>query len=1178
VYPNTEGHPAGSEADFWSYEPHGGVRWYRYGVGRVNARATEFEPGDGMRLYKFTMFTLSNPLLNRVAAAIWASLEAIWGGDPVDLSTGLFVMTKTDLALADVLPVTFTRTYRPNDTVTRAFGIGATHSFDLFLYSESGYTTISLVLPGGERVRYQRTSGGSGHADAVLEHTESPTPFYKSVLRFVGVEQGWTITMRDGTVYTFTYNGNLQAIADRFGNAITLSREYVIYPVGYLRPWGEKVLRIMGPSGWRWLDLTYDAQGRIIQAVDHQGRAVDYTYDGSGRLIKVTDPAGGLTEYTYDASHRMLTLKDARAITFLTNAYDANGRVQTQTQADSTTFQFAYTLDGGGKVTQTDLTNPRSYVRRVTFNASGYALTDTHAQGQGVAQTMTYTRQSGTNFVLTATDQLSRQTALTYDAQGNVDSVTRLNGTADAVTTSFSYETAGAGKFNRLLSITTPIATTSLAYNNTARTITITDPLSHATVITHTTKGQVVSIANALSHTTSFAYDALNNLTTITDPLSNQTTRAYDGYGRVIRQTDPKGRVTAFSYDRLNQLLTIADAKQGTTRFTYDANGNLLTVTDARGNATTYTYNSMDRLATRTDPLTRQETYSYDNNGNLTGFTDRKSQATTLAYDALDRLTSRTYHDSSTITYTWDAGNRLTQAVDSIAGTITLDHDDLDRLLSEATPNGTVEYTYDAIGRRLTMDVPGQAQISYDWDDADRLLTITQGSDVVDFDYDNANRRVKLTYPSGTSTEYAYDNASRLTGLTYKHGGNTLGALTYTYDTTSQRVQMGGSWARTGLPAAVASATYNAANHQTAFGGATLTYDLNGNLTGDGTNTYTWNARNQLGSLSGSVPGSFVYDPFGRRQRKTIDGTITDFVYDGLNSVRQAVGSNTVDLLTGLGIDEYFLRADTSSSRDLLSDALGSTVSLADSSGAIQTEYTYEPFGDATLSGSSSTNELRYTGREEDGAGLNYYRARYYHPALQRFITEDPLRFGGGDANLYAYVGNSPLNYIDPSGLDIAVIENGPTQGNPIGHTAIAVTGHGVYSFGNEVALGSSLAGYLLREAPRRNTVVYVIKTNSEQDAAALAYLTQGFPQPLGKISDNCSSRSNAALDAAGITRLVADPRFSALLGGGIPMHGLTNQPGTAGLRAATAGAVSFQVPKGSMLVPLDLQPFEPRK
>jgi RHS repeat-associated protein len=132
--------------------------------------------------------------------------------------------------------------------------------------------------------------------------------------------------------------------------------------------------------------------------------------------------------------------------------------------------------------------------------------------------------------------------------------------------------------------------------------------------------------------------------------------------------------------------------------------------------------------------------------------------------------------------------------------------------------------------------------------------------------------------------------------------------------------------------------------------------------------------------------------------------------------VRQAVGSDTVDLLTGLGIDEYFTRTDASSTRDLLSDALGTTVGLADSSGTAQPEYSYAPFGAVTAGGSSSSNEFRFTGREDDGTGLYYYRARYYSPDRQRFIAEDPIGLAGGDINLYAYVLNDPIDATDPTG------------------------------------------------------------------------------------------------------------------------------------------------------------------
>jgi len=172
---------------------------------------------------------------------------------------------------------------------------------------------------------------------------------------------------------------------------------------------------------------------------------------------------------------------------------------------------------------------------------------------------------------------------------------------------------------------------------------------------------------------------------------------------------------------------------------------------------------------------------------------------------------------------------------------MTRTYDGLDRLTQEATPQGTVSYTYDAAGRRTSMTVAGEPTITYSYDNADRLIAITQGSVVVSFSYDTAGRRTALTLPNGVTTEYAYDTAGRIVGLTYKNGPTTLGTLSYSYDANGSRRQLAGTWARTGLPGAVASATYDAANRQLTFGGQTLTYDLNGNLVGDGTATSTTN-------------------------------------------------------------------------------------------------------------------------------------------------------------------------------------------------------------------------------------------------------------------------------------------------------------------------------------------------
>jgi RHS repeat-associated protein len=193
---------------------------------------------------------------------------------------------------------------------------------------------------------------------------------------------------------------------------------------------------------------------------------------------------------------------------------------------------------------------------------------------------------------------------------------------------------------------------------------------------------------------------------------------------------------------------------------------------------------------------------------------------------------------------------------------------------------------------------------------------------------------------------------------------------------------------------------------------------LNGNLTSDGVNLYTWNARNQLLAMTGpGVTASFSYDALGRRQSRSVNGASTQFLYDGLNPIQEAGSTGLAILLTGLGIDEYLTRTDAAGAWTLVTDALGSTVTLTDASGLVQTQYTYEPFGATAVTGPTDANAFQYTGRENDGTGLYYYRARYYSPARQRFIAEDPMEFQAGELNLYAYAMNNPLRYRDPYGL-----------------------------------------------------------------------------------------------------------------------------------------------------------------
>jgi len=166
--------------------------------------------------------------------------------------------------------------------------------------------------------------------------------------------------------------------------------------------------------------------------------------------------------------------------------------------------------------------------------------------------------------------------------------------------------------------------------------------------------------------------------------------------------------------------------------------------------------------------------------------------------------------------------------------------------------------------------------------------------------------------------------------------------------------------------------------------------DPNGNLAADGLTSYTWNARNQLVGMSGVTSASFAYDALGRRQSKTISGTATNFLYDKLNLVQElSNGTPSANLLSGSLIDETLTRSDSNGSTTLLTDAQRSTIGLADASGAVQTSYTFEPFGQTQVSGSPSANATEFASRENDGVGLYYYRSRFYSPALQRFLSDD---------------------------------------------------------------------------------------------------------------------------------------------------------------------------------------------
>ena len=973
----------------------------------------------------------------------WRAFLASFGGDPVDLATGLLVVTKTDLVLPGRLPVTLTRTYQTNGSTNGPFGRGTTHTTQIVMLVEGNQRAVQL----GDGRRFTLTLQPDGSyrnlTDAGLQGVVLTSPGGVPTLRWKDGSRwvfGVTLTGGFGVV-----NLGLTQQIDRAGNTLT-------------NTWsGTRITAITGPDG-RQLTLDYDGAGRVTKVTDPIGRSVLYAYAGAGNLATVTDPEGGTTRYAYDSNNRLTTITDAKGILFLQNFYGPSGRVLRQIQADGSEYRFRYQLTGatasgvgclvlntnppsggvvrvmsdffsrcpsvdswenlqagytitGGTVTGTTVVDPRGQVTSTRFNTRGYPISTTDALGQTSS-----TQLSAANQVTSSTDAPGRITKFEYDAAGNVTKITDPTNQA----TLFEYEPT----FNRVKKITDALNhITEFTYDPAnGNLLTVKDPRNQVTTIAYNTFGQPLSVQGPITTEppTTFTYDTNGNLVTTTDPLGNATQRTYDAVSRLTSLIDPRGLSTQFRYDGLNRVTEIADARQGITRFSYDPNGNLLTVADAKNQATSYTYDSMDRLSTRKDALNRQESYVYDLAGNLSQFTDRKNQQTIFVYDALNRRTTATYPDSTT-SFIYDSVGRLTKASDTAtgAGTIDFSYDTIDRLIQEVTGQGSVSYQYDVLGRRTQMVANGQQPVTYGYDTASRLTQVAQGSLTVGLGYDNANRRTSLTYPNGTSTSYTYDVASRLTTINHIGPSGIIEALTYAYDPAGNRTSLTrNNGTASLLPSAVAAATYDAANEQTAFAGAALAYDNNGNLTNDGTNTYVWDARNRLIGISGGATANFVYDPLGRRTNKTINSVASQFLYDG-NDIAAEIGGSAVGVnyLRSLGIDEPYVRQTGTGNEFYHTDALGSSFALSNAQGVSATTYAYEPFGTTSANGISS-NSFEYSGRENDDTGVDFYRMRYYCPRTHRFISRDPLQLIGGDINYYAYSGNNPIRFRDPWGLD----------------------------------------------------------------------------------------------------------------------------------------------------------------
>ncbi len=305
-------------------------------------------------------------------------------------------------------------------------------------------------------------------------------------------------------------------------------------------------------------------------------------------------------------------------------------------------------------------------------------------------------------------------------------------------------------------------------------------------------------------------------------------------------------------------------------------------------------------------------------------------------------------------------------------------------------------------------------------------------------------------------------------------------------------------------------------NELTEHGTEKLAYDEDGRLTKEGSNTYTWNDRGQLSTVTqSSKTWTYSYDPLGRRTKTAVSGSgETTYLYDGQNVAAEGNGtSTTAELLNGLALDERYARKTSAGTSTYLTDALASTMALANSEGTIATEYTYDPFGNATSKGTASENRFQYTGREAESNNLVNLRARYYQPGIGRFISRDPLGEGGSDHNLYRYAGASPLALRDPMGLSECCDNFIDDLPNPSPTLVNAAAG-----FGDGLLWGASAVVRLASASQSSATMASVVDMTPSAYANGLAAGTALWsvitPGPASTVATSVAA-ANAAVRSA---------------------------------------------------------------
>ena len=803
--------------------------------------------------------------------------------------------------------------------------------------------------------------------------------------------------------------------------------------------------------------MTYN-DGLLATLIDPNGNSPhEYEYDALGRLVKDTDPAGGFKELA------RTELEHGVEVSVTT----AEGRVSRYRQEHMATGEERVTTIGPDGLQNVAVTSVSGTETLTTLKDGSQITTSLEPDPRFGMQAPKIKSASLTTGGLTFSTSRSRIATLSDPA--NPLSLTQLTTTATVNGRPYvvSFDAA-----SRALTRTTPEgrqSTTTL--DSLGRTVKLQTPGLAPAQLSYDAFGRLTGVtvgSGAESRATSFSYDAQGHLETVTDPLDHSANFTYDLAGRPLSATLPGGRVVQVGYDANGNQTSVTPPDRPAHGFGYtevDQTNRYTPPSASPGGSTLYNYNLDHQPLSAARPDEEVTNWSYDAVGRLesVGF---ERGTLDLSYGSNGNVLSLTAPGDETISFGYSQGLITSQTSSgTVGGSVGWDHDNDFRIRSRSVSGaGTLTLAYDDDGLlikagSLTLNRDPQNGLSTGTDlgQISDQVTRNQFAEVIAYEataagtalysqtlqYDAIGRiqeRTELVSGVERTYTYSYDDTNRLTQV--RENDQVVG--TYDYNANDNRISV------TTADGTILS-THDDQDRLLTQGDTTFTYSANGELetrtTSGETTSYDYDSLGNLMAVALPDGRQIEYrvDAYGRRLAKLVNGTmVRKWLYaDGLLPVAELDGNdNLISVFNGT-----FMVRDGETYR-IITDHVGSPRLIVDAStGEVVQQLTYDEWGNVTEDTNPGFQPFGFAGGLYDSdTNLVRFGARDYDPAAGRWTAKDPIRFGGGTTNLYAYCGNNPVNFIDPAGLEpttTTVTVGGYTMGQALSIAEGFITGGG---------------------------------------------------------------------------------------------------------------------------------------